>query len=51
MTMLKHFEKWASNYSLKNFFKKYGPFLWTTTEPQRGDSLLFTTKSPGSAGD
>ena len=37
-------------------FKLYGPFLWMTfnclkaTGPLRGDSLLFTTKSPGVPG-
>ena len=38
--------------------KPYGPFLWmgyrgfclTTTEPIRGDSLFFTTKSPEDPG-
>ena len=36
--------------------KLYGPFLWMrfncleATEPLRGDSLLFTTKSPGGPG-
>ena len=40
----------------KNLKKPYGPFLWTgfncfkATEPLQGDSLLFTTKSPGSPG-
>ena len=42
---------------LHNFtFKKNGPFLWmglnclTATEPLRGESLLFTTRSPGDPG-
>ena len=34
--------------SLKNSLK---PFLWMAIMPQRGGSLLFTTKFPGGAGD
>ena len=45
-----------SAFKLKNLKKLFGPFLWMgfnclkTTEPMRGDSLLFNTLSPGVLG-
>ena len=50
------FETLDFNSSEKPFNQNYGPFLWTefkctmATEPLRGNSLLFTTKSPGNPG-
>ena len=47
----------SSNVALEYSFKKVcGPFLWMglnclkATEPLRGDSLLFTTRSPSTPG-
>ena len=45
-----------SGFKLKILKKLFGPFLWMgfnclkTTEPLRGDSLLFNTQSPGVLG-
>ena len=50
------YPKLLIGFSPKKFLKRYGPFLWMgfnchkTTEPQWGESLFFTTKSPGVPG-
>ena len=48
--------KFLHNFTLKKKKKLYGLFLWMglnclkAIEPLRGDSLLFTTRSPGVSG-
>ena len=51
MTMLKHFEKWASDSSLKNFLKNLWPLFMDRDAATKGGQSTFFTKSPGRAGD